>query len=351
MVLRGDEIIEKRNILNEMRQSSMSLQELRFFSIYLSKINAREPSTRKVTFPLADFKKIMELGRINIKHMQAATNSLLGKVVNIRLENGGYEAFQLFKRCKVYKDEYNQWFIDIDAHDDALPLMFEFKNRYFTYGLWNILQLSSAYHVRIYELLKQHQTQNTWTYNLAEFRDLIGVEKNQYPRFGDFKTWVLLPAQKALKEKTDLQFDFELVKKGAKVIAIKFIIEQNTEYIDQLSLDEFIEQQPEVFVADADEEVLNEQRESRDKICSGFSDEIFDEFSDEQLTELRALAWDMVDDDEVEREQHILGSVLVAKEFVVSSYIRRKILMCNAKGNTIKSRYGYIKHAVAEDWQ
>ena len=55
-------IIEKRNVLNEIRASNLTLQELRFFSIYLSKINPRDENTRSVKFPFADFKKIMDFG-------------------------------------------------------------------------------------------------------------------------------------------------------------------------------------------------------------------------------------------------------------------------------------------------
>lgn len=32
-------IVQKQNILNEIRSNNLTLQELRFFSIYLSKIN------------------------------------------------------------------------------------------------------------------------------------------------------------------------------------------------------------------------------------------------------------------------------------------------------------------------
>ena len=39
-------IVQKRNVLNELRKNSMSLQELRFFSIYLSK--HQFPSFQKV---------------------------------------------------------------------------------------------------------------------------------------------------------------------------------------------------------------------------------------------------------------------------------------------------------------
>ena len=354
MAIKGKELVEKRNVLNEVRKNSMSLQELRFFSIYLSKINARDPNTRKVTFPLTDFQKIMELGRMNIRHMQAVTNSLLGKVVNIKLENGGYEAFQLFKRCKVYRNEFDQWFIDIDAHDDALPLMFDFKDRYFTYELWNALRLKSGNQLRMYELLKQYERVGERKITLIELRELLGIGADEYPRWDNFKRRILDSCQEALRENTDICFNYEPIKSGRKITGVRFIIKKNTAYVDQLSLDEFIDQQNDVVMVYDEEEREYEIAELRDKrgsICAGFEDEIFDEFTDEQLTELRSLAWNMVDPDAVEREQSVLGDMLMAKEFVVAGYIRQKILMCNAKGKDVKSRYGFIKGAVDEDWR
>ena len=54
-------VVSKRNVLNELRSNNMTLQELRFFSIYLSKINPQDIDTRVARFPLDDFQKIMNL--------------------------------------------------------------------------------------------------------------------------------------------------------------------------------------------------------------------------------------------------------------------------------------------------
>jgi hypothetical protein len=91
-------VIEKRNVLNEMRASGWKLQELRFFSIYLSKINARDVSTRLVQFPLSEFQRIMELKRVQSKDIKPTVDSLLCKVVHVPSPSGnGFRAFQIFK--------------------------------------------------------------------------------------------------------------------------------------------------------------------------------------------------------------------------------------------------------------
>lgn len=65
--------------------------------------------------------------------------------------------------------------MEINASDDALPLMFEFKNRYFTYELWNALRLKSPNQVRMYEILKQYEKIGTRTLTIKELRNLLGI--------------------------------------------------------------------------------------------------------------------------------------------------------------------------------
>jgi len=243
--LKDNYVVTKRNVLNEIRANTMSLQELRFFSIYLSKINPSDKKTRVVRFPIEDFKAIMEIGRVNIDHMKAITNSLLSKVVNVPNDSGGYTGFQLFKQCIVDMDDDDGWYVEIDAHDKALPLMFEFKDRYFSYKLWNALRLKSANQLRMYEILKQYERVGERVIPLVELKNLLGIEPEEYPRYGDFKRWVLDACQVALTENTDLTFTYEPYGKkgrGGKVIQLRFIIKKNEGFIDPVSLVEFMKQ-------------------------------------------------------------------------------------------------------------
>jgi len=242
-------------MLNEIRANSMTLQELRFFSIYLSKIHKDNPETRVVRFPIADFQAIMELGsRIKIDYMKGVANSLLCKVVNVPNERGGFTAFQLFKECVVDMDNTGTWYVEIDAHDKALPLIFEFKNNYFSYQLWNALRLKSSNQLRMYEILKQYEKIGTRVLAVEELKDLLGIARDEYLRFGNFKQWVLDGCQRALAETTDIKFTYEPYGKrgkGGKILFLKFTIQKNGNYTDQLTLDEFIEQNMEEDAEDS----------------------------------------------------------------------------------------------------
>ncbi len=264
-------IVTKKNVLNELRANGMTLQELRFFSIYLSRINPNDISTRVVRFTISDFQAIMELGRINIDYMKQVTDSLLCKVVHIPKERGGYTSFQLFKECSVDIDEQNEWFVEIDAHDKALPLMFEFKERYFSYQLWNALRLKSSNQLRMYEILKQYERIGSRIVAVDELKGFLGVEEKEYKRFNNFKSRVLDACQQALQKYTDIKFTYEPYGKrgkGGKIQFIKFTIQKNTDYVDQLTLDKFIKEKSLPVEMDTQENNCNDRLDFLSEACN-----------------------------------------------------------------------------------
>lgn len=264
-------IIEKRNVLNELRANNLSLQELRFFSIYLSKINPRDESTRVVKFPLADFQKIMGLDRMNMAHFKATVDGLLTKVVHIPDEDGnGMRAFQLFKECHIFQNDMGEWFVEIDAHDRALPLMFDFKERYFKYELWNALRLKSSNQIRMYEILKQYETLGKREISVKDLRELLGIAETEYPRFERFRVKVLDSCQQALKEITDISFTYERGKTGAggKWLTIIFTIHKNEPTNKQMSIFEgFEEYLPEPEPEPQPQEIENVETLSSELMC------------------------------------------------------------------------------------
>ena len=234
-------LIEKRNILNELRSNNLTLQELRFFSIYLSKINPRDENTRSVKFPFADFKKIMDFGKLNIQQLKTSADSILGKKVFIPLESGGFEGIVLFDKCKVDKNSNGEWFVEISASNAAMPLMFDFKERYFKYELWNALRLRSPNQIRMYEILKQYENLGKRELSVKDLRELLGISDTEYSSrtgWSDFKKGVLDSCQKALKEITDISYTYERGKTGAggKWLTIIFHISKNVPVDTQMTL-------------------------------------------------------------------------------------------------------------------
>jgi hypothetical protein len=336
MAIQKNYLVEKRNILNEVRSNNMTLQELRFFTIYLARINSRDINTRVVRFSLEEYQKIMDLGRLNLMQLQNSADSLLSKVVGITLETGGFRRFQLFKRTEFSQDENKSWYIEINAHDDALPLMFEFKERYFTYELWNALQLKSSNQLRMYEILKQYEKIGERIISIAELKELLGLKKSDYMRFNNFKTRVLDSCQEALETYTDIKFVCTPAGKlgmGGKIINLKFTISHNDNYVDPLSLSDFIDlkdaklsKYDDMYVA----AFANDRLEFLADACAG-------EFSETEIQVLFNLIIQII--------PHKIGEAPSSYQLKTYDYLKHRYdeLKMRAERNEIKNRFGYLK--------
>ena len=264
-------LVEKQNMLNEVQSCEMTLQEMRFFCIYLCRINARNPETRVVRFSIPDFQRIMELAEPNLENLKKTAGNLLKHLVIIPREDGKYKIermITLFKYCEVGIDaETHEGYVEINAHDDAMPLLFEYKTRYFAYEIWNALRLKSTNQIRMYEILKQHEFNQTRNHKpfivkVDELKELLGLKKNEYQRYDNFKARILEGCRKALARYTDIQFSYRPagpLGQGGKVYALEFTIVKNLEYEEPLSFEDLIgqkESDPGFANADGAEGVL-----------------------------------------------------------------------------------------------
>ncbi len=115
--------------------------------------------------------------------------------------------------------------LELRFNPDLKPQLLLLKNNYTKYILKNICSLNSPNAIRIYELLKQYEYIGCRTIETIELKSMLGIQ-NKYKNFNDFKKYVIIPAQKELL-KTDILFEFEEIKKGRRIDALKFNIFKN----------------------------------------------------------------------------------------------------------------------------
>lgn len=328
--------VEKRNDLNEIKTNSMTMQQLRLFTIYLSKINSRDISTRCVRFPLSDFQKIMDIGRLNIFNLKTATDGLLRQLCSVPLPSGGYRSYQLFKECIVDKDpETGEWFVEIDAHDKALELFFEFKEKYFTYDVGNMLRLSSANQMRMYEVLKQREKmKQPVIISISDLRMYLGIDKKQYSRYQDFRVRVIDKAKTALAAETDITFTYAPVKSGRRIDAIAFTIKKNKKRFSQSDIEELIEQMGEPSAAS-----IGSPDDAPDAF---YAAALPGDLTPEEVEVLRSLAVKHVDTE----------NGLADAELKTYDYLEGKTKLLYAQRNPVKPQnyFAWLKRAVTEDW-
>ena len=108
-----------------------------------------------------------------------------------------------------------------------IPLVTRLEEQFTSYELKQVSGLSSAYAIRLYELLiAWRSTGKTPVIELSDFRQKLGVLETEYNRMHDFKKRVLDPAIKQINEHTDITVKVEQHKKGRSVSGFSFKFKQ-----------------------------------------------------------------------------------------------------------------------------
>ena len=110
---------------------------------------------------------------------------------------------------------------------DVVPLITRLEQNFTSYEIQQISNLSSAYSIRLYELLiKWRSVGKTPMFELSSFRKQVGVIDKEYPHMSDFKKWVLDFAIKQINEHTDITVTYEQHKAGRVITGFTFSLKQ-----------------------------------------------------------------------------------------------------------------------------
>jgi plasmid replication initiation protein len=97
------------------------------------------------------------------------------------------------------------------------------ETEFTSYALKQIVNLQSAYSIRIYELLAQYKGIGERYFIVSDLRNILQLG-DKHARYNDLKRDLLIPAIEEINANTDLAVSFEEYKVGRSVAQIKFSI-------------------------------------------------------------------------------------------------------------------------------
>lgn len=165
---------------------------------------------------------VKELGETNYKRIREECKRLRYKEMGIPQDGEKYVFWDInpFPEAKLTKDGV----LSITMYSKAVPYFIELKKGFTTYQLKAALNLTSTYSQRLYELLSKYKDTGIWNNVEIEYlKQLLSIE-GKYNEVSMFRERVLNPAQKELKNKTDLAFSYELHKTGRRYTHLTFKI-------------------------------------------------------------------------------------------------------------------------------
>lgn len=215
----------------------LSLEEQRIILTLASTVQPDDEDFKPYKFKISDFMQLLGIeDKSKYSIIPKVTKELMKKVFEI--ENGNKITQIAWLSSAEY--EKGSGIVELEFSPKLKPFMLGLKEFYTSYRLKNILELKGKYSIRMYEIIKSNEFKKVAEITVDELRKILKADKGSYLVYQNFKNRIIIQAQKELKEKTDISFDFEEIKTGRKVTALRFYIHSNKERImnKSISIDE-----------------------------------------------------------------------------------------------------------------
>jgi plasmid replication initiation protein len=213
--------VTKSNVLIEANYK-LTVTEQKVILYLVSQINKDDDDFKMYSLPIQHFYELLGYrGSPKYSEMREITKNLMRKILEIK---EGKKLKQMSWISYVEYDEHSGC-VSLSFDPRLKPYLLQLKKEFTTYRLKNVMELKSSYSIRIYEILKRWQFMNEIEIPLDELRKMVGAT-DKYLEYHNFKKRVLAPAEKEIAEKTDLSFKYKEVKRGRKVVAIRFFIRE-----------------------------------------------------------------------------------------------------------------------------
>jgi plasmid replication initiation protein len=201
----------------------LRLEEQRLILYLISIIEPGDKEFNEYKISVSDFCKYTGLSKDSAydKFIEMS-ESLVSKTIRIK-EGESVTTLAWLAQTTYHK---GQGYITLCFAPKLKPYLLELKKNFTSYAIENVLRLKSIYSIRFYELLKQYEKIGKRKFEVSELKSTLNVSEF-YTRYYDLKKYTILVAQKELKEKCDICFEFEEIKTGRRVTEIVFFIHKN----------------------------------------------------------------------------------------------------------------------------
>jgi plasmid replication initiation protein len=113
--------------------------------------------------------------------------------------------------------------VQIIFASQVIPYLYRVEKEFTQYRLEKIGKLSSAYAVRMYELLLQYAKLKSREFAIPDLRKTLGLTV-EYPEIKNLKKWVIDPSVKQINEHTDLTTSYTQQRTGRTITHLTFAI-------------------------------------------------------------------------------------------------------------------------------
>ena len=217
-------IVQKSRPLFSLWQEKFSLFEYKLLDLYLGHINSHDINTKTVIMTKAELEQAIGSKRMNSDELDKKLRSLIRPV---DIDTGGKYPLHvsLFETCYL-NFETEPYQVEMQCTNSAFELIFNIeKIGYFKYKLRCILNIDSLYSYILFNYIEYNRYRTSWEVDIDELKEILNCNSPTYETFKRFNDLILKKCYLELTQKTELRYSYTTIKRGRKVIAIRFTVE------------------------------------------------------------------------------------------------------------------------------
>lgn len=221
----------------QLLNANLSLPELKLIDVYLSAINSHKPENRVIQFSKGELEKLFGVKRIQKEALEGYFDTLLKTVVLITGEEENSEkqtirkaSETLFKTAVLEQDKKDGlWKVTMECGEASAELIFNIdKKGYLQHSIASTSKLQSLSSFLLLKFLENRRNNKgkypqIFEVTLDELREQLNLT-GKYPAYKEFNRCVLAAGQKEIHSKTEVRFEYEPVRQGRMVRAIRFTL-------------------------------------------------------------------------------------------------------------------------------
>ena len=221
--------IYKHKKLNNANFANFTLQNYQIFLSLISKIKKNDkngqyiPSNKLNRQYNLSAKEYTYMFNGDIKNSYKAIRNTADKLIktDIRILTPDDNQYWRINVCSKAEYKNKEGIINIKFTDDIMPYLAQVKEKFILYNLKEISYFKSIYTIRLYELVQEYKETGWILKSVDQLREVLTVGKT-FALYADFKRFTFKKGCDEINKLYDLNLKFEEIKKGRKVISIKF---------------------------------------------------------------------------------------------------------------------------------
>lgn len=232
-------VISQANALATSIQD-MSLLERRILMLALAVLSRSDVGLPFVRIYSSDVRRAFGLSHNSLNaDLDDASKKLISRYVEfLRGRHGSNSRVSWVQEIHFTSgtdSEVGTAYLDVQLHERMSQYVLQLTGNFFRVPFAVLAKFRSIYSMRMCEMLtaESHGGRKREVYfDLPELKKILDCNTKSYRNFSNFRQRVLEPAQSDNEDVGFLNFDYETVKRGRKVIGLKFAVSFDNQRVD-----------------------------------------------------------------------------------------------------------------------